>query len=131
IVISASGPKGTGPGLDAGEAGKLTAARRPDGLLQAVLLAEAVDAAARVHDLLLARVERVAVRADFDLEVGAERRARLEGVATTAGHGDVGVGRVNAFFHSGIPLPCCVGPRSLRAKTATFKASRDPHRRSP
>src|SRR5688572_306448 len=109
IVISASGPRGTGPGLDAGEAGKLTAAGRPDGLLQAVLLAEAVDAAAGVHDLLLARVERVAVRADFDLEVGPERRARLEGVATAAGHRDVGVGRVNAFFHSGIPLPCCVG----------------------
>src|SRR5688572_10533253 len=100
MAVSASGPKGAGPGLDAGNAGKLTAAWQPHGLLQAVFLAEAVDAAARVHDLLLARVERVAVRADFDLEVGPERGTRLEGVATAAGHRDVGVRRVNAFFHS-------------------------------
>src|SRR2546427_5816246 len=37
------------------------------GLLQPAL--EALDAAARVHQLLLARVERVAVRADLDVQL--------------------------------------------------------------
>src|SRR5262245_20959553 len=82
--------------------------RRGAALLQAVLLAEAVDAAAGVHDLLLARVEGVAVRADFDLKVLAERRARLEGVATAAGHRDLGVLGMNTFFHGVSPGPWCV-----------------------
>jgi hypothetical protein len=34
-----------------------------------VLFPELVDAATRVDDLLLARIERMAVRADFDLEI--------------------------------------------------------------
>src|SRR5688500_14720295 len=131
MAISASGPKGTGPGLDAGEAGKLATVRRPDGLLQAVLLAEAVDAAARIHDLLLARVERVAVRADFDLQVRPERRARLEGIATAASHRNLGVLRVNGVFHGDVPVPWSVGSRSLRAQTATFKMSPDAPRRRP
>src|SRR5436190_23091719 len=45
------------------------------GALQALL--EALDPAAGVHELLLARVERVAVRADLDVELGL-RRPRLE-----------------------------------------------------
>ena len=45
------------------------------GLLEPAL--EALDAAAGVHQLLLARVERVAVRADLDVQLGL-RRARLE-----------------------------------------------------
>src|SRR5687768_12531239 len=43
-----------------------------------VLLSEAVDPAARVDDLLLAGVERMAVRAHLDLEVLTERGAGLE-----------------------------------------------------
>src|SRR3954453_17170091 len=45
------------------------------GALEALL--EALDPAAGVHELLLARVERVAVRADLDVELGL-RRPRLE-----------------------------------------------------
>src|SRR5688572_7073222 len=131
MAVSAPGPKGTGPGLDAGGNRKLMAAARPDALLQAVLLAEAVDAAARIHDLLLARVERVAVRADFDFEVRPERRARLEGIATAASHRDLGVFWVNGVFHGDVPVPWSVGSRSLRAQTATFKMSPDAPRRRP
>ena len=53
-----------------------------------VLLAEAVDATAGVHDLLLARIERAAARAHFDLQVLPEGGARLENVPTAAGDGD-------------------------------------------
>ena len=64
-----------------------------------VLLAELVHPAARVDDLLLARVERMAVRADFDLQIMAEGRARNERVTAAAGHGRVFVLRVNSGFH--------------------------------
>src|SRR5690348_6878922 len=43
-----------------------------------VLLAELVDATGGVHDLLLARIERMAVRAHLDLQIVPQRRARLE-----------------------------------------------------
>ena len=43
-----------------------------------VFLAELVDTAAGVDDLLLAGVERMAVGADFDLQIVADRRARRE-----------------------------------------------------
>src|SRR5206468_2460157 len=46
--------------------------------------AEALDTAARVHQLLTAGVERVAVRADLDVDLGL-RRARPELVAARAG----------------------------------------------
>src|SRR3954447_17104505 len=50
------------------------------------LLLEALHPAAGVHELLLARVERMAVRADLDVELGI-RRPRLERVPAGAGHG--------------------------------------------
>src|SRR3954469_2101311 len=53
------------------------------GALEALL--EALDPAAGVHELLLARVERVAVRADLDVELGL-RRPRLECVPARARH---------------------------------------------
>jgi len=52
--------------------------------LLAVALVEAVDAARRVNQLLLAREERVALRADFDVDVALLRRARLERAAAGA-----------------------------------------------
>src|SRR2546430_12594633 len=55
----------------------LLAALRALGALEALL--EALDPAARVDQLLLARVERMAVRADLDVELGL-RRPRLERV---------------------------------------------------
>src|SRR5262245_38627874 len=47
---------------------------------------EALDAAAGVEELLLARVERVAVGANLDVELGL-RRAGRERVPARAGHG--------------------------------------------
>src|SRR5581483_3215034 len=64
-----------------------------------VLLAELVDAARGVDDLLLTGVERMAVRADLDLEVMAKCRARLECVAAGAGDGDLFVIRMGGGFH--------------------------------
>src|SRR5512138_2825878 len=70
--------------------------------LPGVLLPELVDAAAGVDDLLLARIERMAVRADFDLQVVTEGRARVEGVPAAAGHRDLFVLGVDSVFH-GLP----------------------------
>ena len=67
-----------------------------------VLLAEFVDATGSVEDLLLARVERMAVRADFDLEVVSQSRPRLEGVPTGAGDGDFFVFRMRIGFHGSL-----------------------------
>src|SRR5919201_510994 len=47
---------------------------------------ETLDTAARVDELLLARVERVAVRADLDVQLGLGG-ARLERVPTGTRHG--------------------------------------------
>src|SRR4030066_2143025 len=65
----------------------------------AVLLAEFVDTAAAVHDLLLAGEKRVAKRADFDAQILAEGGAGDKAVATGAGHFDFFVLGMNAFFH--------------------------------
>src|SRR3954470_8688849 len=51
-----------------------------------VLLTELVYATASVDDLLLARIEGMAVRADFDLQVMTQRRTRQERVAAGTGH---------------------------------------------
>ena len=59
----------------------LAAAPGPAGLLEPPL--EALDPAAGVHQLLLARVERVAVRAHLDVQLGL-RAARDELVAAGA-----------------------------------------------
>jgi hypothetical protein len=69
------------------------------GILAAVLLAEALDAAGGIHDLLLARVERMAGRADFDVQRLAVGRAGVELVAAATSHLDLVVLRVNAFLH--------------------------------
>src|SRR5690606_8487275 len=58
---------------------------------QTVAAAELVDAPARVDDLLLARVERMASRANLDVHVLGVRRARLDDVAAAAGDGDLAV----------------------------------------
>src|SRR5579875_494564 len=64
-----------------------------------VLLAELVHAPRGVDDLLLAGVERMAVRADLDVQVVAQRRPRLERVAAAADHVDLFVLGVNRRFH--------------------------------
>src|ERR1700727_2849278 len=57
--------------------GASTRARLGLGLLRGVLLAELVHATAGVHDFLLARVKRMAVGADLDLQVMTDGRAGL------------------------------------------------------
>src|SRR5437660_908374 len=69
-----------------------------------VLPAELVHAARGVDDLLLARIERMAVRAHLDLQILTEGRARLERIAARAGDGDLSVVGVDCGFHGGLTL---------------------------
>src|SRR5207248_10759858 len=69
------------------------------GLLEPAL--EALDAATGVHQLLLARVERVAGRADLDVQLGLGG-ARLELVAAGAANGREDVLGMDAGLH-GLP----------------------------
>src|SRR6056297_955517 len=62
----------------------VTIEQAASGAHSAVLAAELVDPAAGIDDLLLARVERVALGTDFDMQFLAQRGARLEGVAAAA-----------------------------------------------
>jgi len=71
-----------------------------------VLAAEAIDATLRVHEAMLARVERVAGSTDIDLEL-VPGRARLELVAAGAAHVNDLVLGVDAVFHfSFLPASC-------------------------
>lgn len=72
------------------------------GLLLAVTLVEAINASGGVNQLLLAREEWVAIRADFDVQVVLARRARGKAVAAGAQDFDFVVFRVNSLFH--VPL---------------------------
>ena len=67
-----------------------------------VLLVEFVDATRGVEDLLLARVERMAVRADFDRKVVSQSRPRLECVPARAGDADFFVFRMRIGFHGSL-----------------------------
>src|SRR5882724_4520488 len=73
--------------------------RRLGGGLLGVLLAEFLHAAGGVHDLLLAGVERVAIRADFHVQGLAQRGAGLEGIPATAGDGNFLVFWVDLGLH--------------------------------
>ncbi len=64
-----------------------------------VLFAEFVDAAAGIHDLLLAGVKRMAVRTNFDLQILPDGRAGLELVSAGTSDRDLFVLWVNAGFH--------------------------------
>jgi hypothetical protein len=69
-----------------------------------VLLSEFVDATAGIDDLLLARIERMAVRADFDLQIVPERRARDERVPAAAGDSRLFVFRMDSGLHERVRL---------------------------
>src|SRR5512132_3318564 len=71
------------------------------GRLAAVPLAELVDAARGVDDLLLARVERMALRADFDVQLlGGRGRAGHELVPAAAGDLHFGILGMDLLFHA-------------------------------
>src|SRR4051794_31579203 len=84
------------------------------GLLEAAL--EPLDAAAGVHQLLLARVERVALGADVDVEVGL-RRTRVEVVAARAVHVRDDVLGVNVRFHRPTRIAAAVSLETLPPDT--------------
>jgi hypothetical protein len=64
-----------------------------------VLFAEFIDATAGIHNLLLAGIERMAVRTNFDLQILPDGRAGLELVSAGTGDRDLFVLWVNAGFH--------------------------------
>src|SRR6185503_19732417 len=75
-----------------------TSGRRGLGL--AVLLVEALDPTLGVHELLLPREERMARRADLDVDRG-HGGAGLDDIAAGAGNDGLLVLRMNAFPHGG------------------------------
>src|SRR5574344_2604284 len=60
---------------------------------------ELVNAAVRLNEALLARVERVAVRAGIDLDFFHGRASLEGGSAADAGHGALVVLRMDVFLH--------------------------------
>ncbi len=64
---------------------------------------EALNTATGVDQLLLARVEGVAVRANLDVQI-LLRRPRDEVVTAGTGYSSLNVFRVNVFLHSHIVL---------------------------
>src|ERR1043166_6166894 len=89
-------------------------APRPAGLLEPPL--EALDAAAAVHQLLLARVERVAVRADFDVQLGL-RGTRDELVPARAANGRQDVLGMDAGLHCSARIAAAVRGTTLPPET--------------
>jgi hypothetical protein len=72
----------------------------PLGAALAVFLAEFVDSAGSVNNLLGAGIERVALRTYFNVEHGfCNHGLGLEAVATAASNGEFFVIRVNICFH--------------------------------
>ena len=66
--------------------------------LHAVPLLEAIDPSAAVHQLLPAREERMALAADFDLELTLGG-AGNEGLTAGAAHDGLAVRRLDIFLH--------------------------------
>src|SRR5215470_14131466 len=73
--------------------------RRLRGGFRGVALPEFLDAPGSVDDLLLASIERMARRADFDVQRLVHGRAGGERVATAASDLNLAVLRVNTGFH--------------------------------
>ncbi len=66
-----------------------------------VLLTEFLNATCRIHNFLSARVKRVALGADFDMQRLCKCRTGRKFVTATAGDCSVGVSWVNVSFHVG------------------------------
>src|SRR5919108_5659714 len=95
-------------------------APRAAGLLEPPL--EALDAAAGIEKLLLARIERVAVRADLDVQLGL-RRTGLERVPAGAGDGRQDVLGMDASLHRSARIATAASGATLPPETsaATFE----------
>src|SRR5439155_19194102 len=99
------------------------------GRLRAVLLREPLDAALSVEQLLLAREERVAARADFEVQLVLGRPRLPRRPARAVGH-DVVILGMNAVLHSVLlgpsgKSPLYQGPSPHPARP-THPASRSP-----
>ena len=79
--------------------------RRSFRLLLAVSLVEAINAPRCIHQLLLAREERVAFRAYFNVQIVLARGARRERVAAGALHLNLLIIRMNSLLHCPLLLP--------------------------
>src|SRR5262249_6687142 len=88
------------------------------GLRALELALEALDAAAGVDELLLARVEGMAGRADLDVKLGL-RRARLELVPARTAHGRKHVFGVNAGLHRRARIAEAVSGAALPPETTS------------
>jgi hypothetical protein len=66
-------------------------------------LLEAIDTTTGIQDLLLAGVERVALRTNINVNIFAHSRARLDHIATTTGGRNVLIFRVYIVFHCSAP----------------------------
>jgi len=64
-----------------------------------VLLLETLDAARRIHQLLLSGEERVAAGADFHADIALMRGPRLERVTARADHINFFISGVDSGFH--------------------------------
>src|SRR5207248_6175266 len=82
---------------------------------------EPLHPATRVDELLLPRVERVAVRADLDVQLGF-RRASLELVAARAAHGCEDVLGMDAGLHRRARIAAAVSVETLPPETTTATA---------
>ena len=69
------------------------------GWFLAIALIEAIDSPGSIDQLLLAGKERVASRANFDVQVAFLGRAGLERLAASAGNIYFDVFWVNSWFH--------------------------------
>ena len=65
----------------------------------AIALVEAIDASSGIDQLLFAGEERMASRTNFDMQIAFLGRASLEGLAASAGNGNIDVFWVNSWFH--------------------------------
>ena len=69
------------------------------GWFLAIALVETIYASGGIDQLLFAGEERVAGRANFDVQVALLGRAGLECLAASAGNGYIDVFWVNSWFH--------------------------------
>jgi len=104
------------------------------GFLLAVTPVEAIYAAGRVDQLLLAGKERMAGRANFNVQIAFARRARFESLATGAGYRYFFIFRVNSRFHFfahlyGCRLVASIKQAMIRVATALRQASARPQMR--
>ena len=77
----------------------LCGSRGLGGWFLAVTLVETIHASGGIDQLLFAGEERVASRANFDVQVALLGRARLERLAASAGNIYFDVFWVNSWFH--------------------------------